>query len=104
MVDTAPAGKLPFAVSPDSMVASAPSMTALATSVISARVGRGLLIIDSSICVAQMTNLARRLHLEMIIFCANGTFEDGISIPTHSTRAAFKADVHTGEHHSVADA
>eukprot|EP00966_Prymnesium_polylepis_P074257 1723337-Prymnesium_polylepis.2 len=53
---TAAVGKAPLAVSPLSMVQSAPSATALATSVISARVGNGLTIIDSSIWVAQMTN------------------------------------------------
>ena len=51
----------PDAVSPDSMTQSAPSTTALPTSVISARVGRGFLIMDSSIWVAQMTGLARDL-------------------------------------------
>jgi len=35
-------GYLPLAVSPESMTQSAPSRTALATSEISARVGRGL--------------------------------------------------------------
>ena len=39
----------PFAVSPDSMTQSVPSRTALATSEVSARVGRGLLIMLSSI-------------------------------------------------------
>ena len=37
------------------MTQSVPSSTALATSVHSARVGRGFLIMDSSICVAVMT-------------------------------------------------
>ena len=37
------------------MIQSAPSFTALATSLISARVGTGDSIIDSSICVATMT-------------------------------------------------
>ena len=50
-------GKLPFAVSPDSMTQSEPSSTAFATSVPSARVGRGFLTMLSSICVAQMTGL-----------------------------------------------
>jgi hypothetical protein len=39
------------------MTQSEPSNTALATSVASARVGRGFWIIDSSICVAVMTGL-----------------------------------------------
>ena len=59
-------GKLPAAVSPDSMTQSVPSSTALATSVASARVGRGFLIMLSSIWVAVMTGLpacrARLLH------------------------------------------
>ena len=47
----------PAAVSPESIMADVPSKTALATSVISARVGVGLVIIDSSIWVAVMTIL-----------------------------------------------
>jgi hypothetical protein len=39
----------PFAVSPESMTQSAPSKTALPTSETSARVGRGLYVIDSNI-------------------------------------------------------
>lgn len=54
---TASTGKEPAAVSPLSMTQSVPSSTALATSVASARVGRGFLIILSSICVAVMTGL-----------------------------------------------
>ena len=50
-------GKLPAAVSPDSMTQSVPSSTALATSVASARVGRGFFIMLSSICVAVITGL-----------------------------------------------
>ena len=49
MVRTASTGCLPTAVSPDSINASAPSNTALATSEDSARVGRVRAIIDSSI-------------------------------------------------------
>ena len=48
-------GYSPIAVSPDSMMASAPSSTAFATSLASARVGLGARIIDSSICVATTT-------------------------------------------------
>lgn len=54
---TASTGKAPAAVSPLSMTQSVPSSTALATSVASARVGLGFLIIDSNICVAVMTGL-----------------------------------------------
>jgi hypothetical protein len=50
MVATAFWGKLPLAVSPLSITASVPSNTALATSVISARVGSGLFTMLSSIC------------------------------------------------------
>ena len=58
-------GKLPTAVSPDSMTASVPSITALATSETSARVGIGFWIIDSIICVAVMTTLERLRVLRM---------------------------------------
>jgi hypothetical protein len=63
------------------MTQSVPSSTALATSVASARVGRGLLLIDSSICVAVMTGLPAWLHCWIIIFCARKIFSVGISIP-----------------------
>src|SRR5690348_13747972 len=52
IVETASTGYCPMLVSPDSITASAPSRTALATSDASARVGRELSIIESSICVA----------------------------------------------------
>ena len=51
-------GYLPAAVSALSITASVPSSTALATSLTSARVGTGLTIIDSIICVAVMTTLS----------------------------------------------
>ena len=57
MVRTASTGYFPAAVSPESITALVPSYTALATSVISARVGRGLFCILSSICVAVITGL-----------------------------------------------
>ena len=53
---------------PESITASVPSRIALATSVASARVGRGEAIIDSSIWVAVTTGLLARLHLAMISF------------------------------------
>ncbi len=53
MVRTVCTGYSPTLVSPDSMTASAPSSTAFATSEVSARVGIGDEIIDSSICVAR---------------------------------------------------
>ena len=46
-----------MAVSSESITQSAPSSTALATSVVSARVGEGLLTMESSICVATITGL-----------------------------------------------
>ena len=55
MTCTACTGNAPAAVSPESMTQSVPPRTALATSVASARVGRGFLHIDSSIWVAVMT-------------------------------------------------
>ena len=60
MVATVSTGYFPTAVSPDSMMASEPSSTAFATSDASARVGRGLWIIESSIWVAVMTRRPRR--------------------------------------------
>ena len=81
IVSTALSGNAPFAVSPESIVASAPSNTAFATSVISALVGSGFSHMDSSICVAQMTNLPAMLHFVIIIFCARATFSEGISMP-----------------------
>ena len=54
---------------PESITQSAPSMTALATSEHSARVGRGLTIIDSSICVATTQGLPAMRHFVIIIFC-----------------------------------
>ncbi|CSA49452.1 Uncharacterised protein [Vibrio cholerae] len=68
MIFTASTGYLPFAVSPESITASVPSMIAFATSPASARVGRGFLIIESSICVAVITTLRARLHFSIIIF------------------------------------
>mmetsp|Transcript_22756 Transcript_22756/g.54077 ORF Transcript_22756/g.54077 Transcript_22756/m.54077 type:complete len:219 (-) Transcript_22756:398-1054(-) len=92
MISTAPLGKLPLAVSPESMTASAPSSTALATSEHSARVGRGLLIIDSSICVATTHGLPACRHLLIIIFCSRKTFSGGISMP-RSPRATMTPSV-----------
>ena len=57
MVWRASTGYLPEAVSPESMTQEVPSNTALATSDTSARVGRGLRIMESSIWVAVMTGL-----------------------------------------------
>ncbi len=54
-------GYLPIADSAESMRQSVPSRMALATSVLSARVGRRLATMDSSIWVAVMTGLPARL-------------------------------------------
>ena len=81
MVSTAVTGYLPFAVSPLSIIASVPSKIAFAISLVSARVGRGLTIIDSSIWVAVMTGLPNRLQREIISFCSSGTRSGGISTP-----------------------
>ena len=62
------AGCAPAAVSSESMTASVPSRTALATSDTSARVGRRCSTMLSSICVAVMTNLPRALHFRMSCF------------------------------------
>ena len=87
---TACTGNAPAAVSPDSMTQSVPSSTALATSVASARVGRGFLHIDSSICVAVITGLPTMLHFWIIIFWARKIFSVGISMP-RSPRATMMA-------------
>ena len=60
------------AIISDSINASVPSKIALATSVTSARVGRGFHTIERNIWVAVMTGLPRRLALLMIIFCTPG--------------------------------
>ena len=57
-----------------SITQSAPSNTALATSLASARVGRGFWVMVSSIWVAQITGFPARLHLAIIIFWARNTW------------------------------
>mmetsp|Transcript_9527 Transcript_9527/g.28974 ORF Transcript_9527/g.28974 Transcript_9527/m.28974 type:complete len:224 (+) Transcript_9527:413-1084(+) len=81
MIDTAPTGKDPAAVSPESMTQSVPSITALATSVASALVGEGFFTMDSSICVAVTTGFPLLLHFWIISFCAMHICSVGISIP-----------------------
>lgn len=68
---TASTGKAPAAVSPLSMTQSVPSSTALATSVASARVGLGFLIMLSSIWVAVMTGLPAGVHKHTGVWCGN---------------------------------
>ena len=74
------------------MIASAPSKIAVATSDTSARVGTGLEIIDSSICVATTTGLPARRAARVICFWMPGTFSSGISTP-RSPRATIIASV-----------
>ena len=81
MVATAWTGYAPTLVSPDSITASAPSITALATSEASARVGREWVIIDSSIWVATITGLALSRQSWTARFCTIGTCSSGISTP-----------------------
>ena len=90
MVATASTGYWPDADSADSITASAPSKMAVATSETSARVGTGLVIIDSSICVATTTGLPARRQARVISFCTPGTFSSGISTP-RSPRATISA-------------
>ena len=90
IVSTVSMGYSPTLVSPESITASAPSRTAFATSEASARVGRGLVIIDSSIWVATITGLALRRALSITRFCRNGTSSSGHSTP-RSPRATMNA-------------
>ena len=90
IVVTASSGYWPEALSADSITASAPSNTAVATSETSARVGTGVVIIDSSICVATTTGLPRRRARRVIVFCRPGTCSSGISTP-RSPRATITA-------------
>ena len=78
---TASTGYCPTAVSPESITASVPSKMALATSLASARVGRGLARIESSMSVAVMTGLPATRASVMMCFWAIGTFSSGISTP-----------------------
>ena len=70
-----------MADSPESITQSVPSRIALATSVASARVGRGFSVMDSSIWVAVMTGLPRRLARRMSRFCTMAICSIGISTP-----------------------
>ncbi|SHZ44273.1 Uncharacterised protein [Mycobacteroides abscessus subsp. abscessus] len=94
MVRTASSGYLPTEVSPDSITASAPSRTALATSEASARVGREFSIIDSSIWVATMTGRAFSRAIWIARFCTMGTSSSGSSTPRspRATMIASKAN------------
>jgi len=63
------------------MTASVPSMTALATSNTSARVGMGLSTIDCIICVAVITTRSRVRATWMMRFCTAGSSASPISTP-----------------------
>src|SRR5262249_40216660 len=89
---TASTGSFPAADSADSITASAPSNTAVATSDTSARVGTGLLIIDSSIWVATTTGLPARRAARVSCFWMPGTFSSGSSTP-RSPRATISQSV-----------
>ena len=81
IASTARTGKLPAAVSAESITASVPSMTALATSSTSARVGIGDSTIDCSIWVAVITTRCRARVSRMIFFCRPGSSASPISTP-----------------------
>ena len=91
MVRTTSIGSRPIAVSPESITASVPSNTALATSLTSARVGEGAVIIDSSICVAVMTGVPVSTQCRMIRFWRCG----------HVLDRAVDAEVAAGDHDRV---
>ena len=81
IVFTASAGYFPYALSPLSMIASALWNMALAMSVTSALVGRGLSIMLWSIWVAMITGFFLSLHFLTISFCISGMRSAGISTP-----------------------
>ena len=91
MVCTVTTGYSPTLVSPESITASAPSSTAFATSEVSARVGTGLWIIDSSICVATMTGLAD----------AAGELDGVLLHDRHGLERQLHAEVAAGDHDRV---
>ena len=92
MVCTTNVGCMPVAVSALSITASAPSNTALATSVISLRFGLIRSIMLSIICVATITGFALCIHFRINSFCINGTFSTGSSTP-RSPRAIMMASL-----------
>src|SRR5215217_1237027 len=81
IVAIASTGYCPTAVSCDSITASVPSRIALATSVTSARVGRGEPTIESSIWVAVIEGRANRPASAITRFCTIGTSDSGSSTP-----------------------
>ena len=89
IIATVSTGYRPTAVSPESITASAPSRTALNTSVASARVGRDEVSMLLSICVAVITGSRARRHAAITRFCVAGTFATSISTP-RSPRATIR--------------
>mmetsp|Transcript_27355 Transcript_27355/g.51872 ORF Transcript_27355/g.51872 Transcript_27355/m.51872 type:complete len:337 (+) Transcript_27355:278-1288(+) len=81
MVLALSSGYCPLADSPESMTQSDPSRTAFPTSVTSARVGRGLRCMLSSIWVATITGFPARLHSRTIFFWRMRSSAKGISTP-----------------------
>ena len=81
IVRTASTGWLPVAVSAESITTSVPSKIAFATSLASARVGRGLRVMLSSICVAVITSRLFVRAAAMSCFWTIGTFSGRISTP-----------------------
>ena len=81
MIATDSTGYSPEALSAESMTQSTPSITAVATSEASARVGIGESIIDSSICVATTTGLPALRQMRVISFCTPGIRSGGNSTP-----------------------
>ena len=86
-------GRAPTAVSSESMSASVPSITALATSFTSARVGSGERVIDSSICVAVITGLPGHV----------AEADDLLLDQRHPARRDLDPEVAAGDHHRVGD-
>ena len=91
IASTARSGYFPAAVSPESMTASVPSKSALATSLASARVGRGFSIIDSSICVAVMTGRAVQV----------GELDDALLRERHLLEGQLDAEIAARDHDRV---
>ena len=80
---TVSSGYLPAAVSALSITASVPSSTALATSLTSARVGTGLVIMLSIIWVAVITTLSISRAILIMRFCKAGT----VALPTSTAKS-----------------
>ena len=81
IISTTLIGNFPTDVSALNITASAPSITAFATSFTSALVGVLLIIILSIIWVAIITGFPIWIHFCTIIFCKSGTLSIGSSTP-----------------------